>query len=176
MLQEVQESTMSYKLHQKYFKVKRSKIQGRGAFAVRKIRKGTRIVEYIGRRIHPDDEATYYNENDMERHHTFLFGIDKKTTIDAGQGGNEARFINHSCAPNCEAAIENKRVFIYATRTIQPGEELTYDYHFEVAETITRKLIKFYPCHCKAETCRGTILLVPKKKRHLIPKAVSPNH
>lgn len=161
---------MSYKTSQDYFIVRRSKIQGKGAFAVRKIRKGTRIIEYAGKRIHPDDEATYYDEDAMDRHHTFLFGVDKKTTIDGGQEGNEARFINHSCDPNCEALIENKRVYIFAKRTIYPGEELGYDYHFEVDGPITRKLISFYPCRCGTEKCRGTILILPRNKRHLIPK------
>src|SRR5690242_18595937 len=96
----------------KYFELRRSSIQGRGAFATRAIRKGTRIIEYTGERISPQEADRRYDDGGMGRHHTFLFSIDSKTCIDAAVDGNDARFINHSCAPNCEAIDEKKRIFI----------------------------------------------------------------
>lgn len=144
------------------FEVRNSRIQGKGAFALRRIRKGQRIIEYIGERIGPEEEARRYDEDKMERHHTFLFGIDDTVTIDAAVDGNDARFINHSCDPNCEAVQEDKRIFIEATINIQPGTELTYDYNFQVDGKVTRKLLNFYVCRCGSKKCRGTILRVPR--------------
>jgi SET domain-containing protein len=122
------------------------------------IRKGQRIIEYIGERIGPALETKRYNEETMARHHTFLFSIDDYTTIDAAVGGNDARFINHSCDPNCEALDDGGRIFIFAQRTIYPGEELTYDYRFKAPGRITRELREFYVCLCGTARCRGTIL------------------
>ena len=77
---------------------------------------------------------------------------------------DNARFINHSCAPNCEAVDERKRIYIEAIRDIAPGEELTYDYQYERDGTEDEKWEKIYVCKCGAPTCRGTIL-APKKQR-----------
>ena len=148
----------------KYFELRRSGIQGRGAFATRPIKRGTRIIEYTGERISPEEADHRYDDEGMGRHHTFLFSIDSKTCIDAAVGGNEARFINHSCAPNCEAIDEKKRIYIEAIRDIAPGEELTYDYAYERDGTEDEAGEKLYVCKCGAPTCRGTIL-APKKKR-----------
>ena len=82
--------------------------------------------------------------------------------IDAGVGGNAARWINHACAPNCEADEENGRVFIRALRKIRPGEELFYDYGLTIDERYTPKLKREYACRCGARTCRGT-MLAPKR-------------
>src|ERR1700704_3682365 len=109
--------------------VRNSPVHGRGVFASASIRKGRRIIEYTGRRVPWKDVP-----DDVDETHTFLFGInDGVDVIDPEVGGNEARWINHSCEPNCEA-IEEKdgRVFIYALRNLKPGEELFYDYQLEV--------------------------------------------
>ena len=148
----------------KYFELRRSKIQGRGAFAIRPIKKGTRIIEYTGERITHDEADRRYDDGGMGRHHTFLFSIDRNTVIDAAVGGNEARFINHSCAPNCEAIDERKRIFIEAIRDIATGEELSYDYAYERDGTEDEESERLYMCKCGAPNCRGTIL-APKKKR-----------
>ena len=146
--------------------VRNSGIHGRGVFASRRIRKGTRIVEYKGERIDNDEADQRYDETDMKRHHTFLFTLDKKTVIDGAieRGGGDASYINHSCEPNCEAVIEDQRVFIEALRTIEPGEELLYDYQYERDGAPDKSWEKLYACHCGAPTCRGSILL-PEKKR-----------
>ena len=148
----------------KYFELRESSIQGRGGFAIRPIRKGTRIIEYVGERISPEVADTRYDDGRMGRHHTFLFSVDSKTVIDAAVDGNEARFINHSCAPNCEAIDERKRIYIEAIRSIAPGEELTYDYAYERDGTEDEDWERIYMCKCGAPTCRGTILAPPKKR------------
>ena len=148
----------------KYFELRESSIQGRGGFAIRPIRKGTRIIEYVGERISPEVADTRYDDGRMGRHHTFLFSVDSKTVIDAAVDGNEARFINHSCAPNCEAIDERKRIYIEAIRSIAEGEELTYDYAYERDGTEDEDWERIYMCRCGAPTCRGTILAPPKKR------------
>jgi SET domain-containing protein len=148
--------------------VRNSHIHGRGVFAARRIRKGTRIVEYTGERIDNDEADRRYDETDMKRHHTFLFTLDKNTVIDGAiaRGGGDASYINHSCEPNCEAVITGRRIYIHALQTIQPGEELAYDYQYERTGENDEELEKFYLCRCGAPGCRGTIMKpAPKKRR-----------
>jgi SET domain-containing protein len=140
--------------------VRRSHIHGRGVFAARRIRKGTRIVEYQGERISNREADRRYDDTKMRRHHTFLFTLDKKTVVDGAisSGGGDASYINHSCDPNCEAIITNKRIYIHAKRTIEPGEELAYDYQYERTGENDDELEKFYVCKCGAPNCRGSIM------------------
>jgi hypothetical protein len=138
--------------------VKRSKIHGRGVYAARRIRSGTRIVEYIGDRISHDEADSRYEMKADDDGHTFLFVVDDDLCIDAGVGGNAARFINHKCDANCETIIEGRRVFIEAIRTIQPGEELGYDYQLTWESTDDPEELKLYTCRCGAANCRGTML------------------
>ncbi len=141
------------------FEIRRSPIQGVGAFATRAIRKGTRLIEYTGERITSNEaDARYPDDESQARHHTFLFAIDDDVVIDAAVDGNEARFINHSCAPNCDAVIDDARIWIEAIRDIAAGEELAYDYAFVLEERHTPAAKRRYPCNCGAGTCRGTIL------------------
>ena len=146
--------------------VRQSDIHGRGVFAARRIRKGTRIVEYKGERISNDEADRRYDDTRMKRHHTFLFTLDKDTVIDGAiaAGGGDASFINHSCDPNCEAIITGKKIYIHARRTIEPGEELTYDYQYERTGDNDDELAKFYFCKCGAPNCRGSIMK-PEKSR-----------
>jgi len=145
------------------FELHPSSIQGTGAFATRRIRKGARIIEYLGERITQAEADVRYDDEAMERHHTFLFNLDSKTVLDAGTLHNEARYINHSCAPNCEALIDKGHIYIYALRTIEPGEELVYDYAYERTEDMGPDAEALYVCRCGAPECRGTILAPPKK-------------
>ena len=147
------------------FVLRKSDIQGRGAFATRQIRRGQRVIEYTGERIDDDEADRRYDDDKMSRHHTFLFVVDDKTIVDAAVGGNDARFLNHSCDPNCEAVIERKHIYIYALKTIRPGEELVYDYQYEHTKDHTEEDEKFYACRCGAPNCRGTILAPLKKPR-----------
>jgi hypothetical protein len=150
----------------KYFELRHSPIQGWGGFATRTIRKGTRIIEYLGERITSEESDRRYDDEKMERHHTFLFALDSGWIIDASVNGNEARFLNHSCDPNCEAVEEDDRIFIESKRTIHAGEELVYDYAYarEDVENI-KDAERLYVCRCGTAKCRGTILAPPKKKR-----------
>lgn len=143
------------------FELRSSPIQGLGAFAVRRIRKGTRVIEYTGERITPAEADARYDDEAMERHHTFLFAVDRRTVIDAAVQGNDARFINHSCAPNCRAVDDGGRIFIEAIHNIQPGVELTYDYSYDLPWSQRKN----YPCRCGAPACRGTIVKPPKKRK-----------
>ena len=148
-------------------RVRNSKIQGRGVFAVRRIRKGRRIIEYTGEVIDQAEEHRRgYDDSKMSRHHTFLFKIDDEYTIDATHRGSIARFINHSCDPNCEAVWEDRRIFIEAVRNIQPGVELCYDYAFEHKGPLTKEEKAFYYCRCGAKNCRGTILKLKRRRKN----------
>jgi len=140
------------------FEVRRSRIHGSGVYAARRIRKGTRIVEYLGERISHATADARYEEKGQDDGHTFLFIVDRRVVIDAGVDGNEARFINHSCDPNCETVIEGGRVFIEALRTIQPGEELGYEYGLTWESTDDPEELARYACRCGAAKCRGTML------------------
>jgi SET domain-containing protein len=150
-----------------FFRVRRSTIHGRGVFAARTIRKGARIVEYKGdvttwsiARERPDSDPD-------NPHHTFIFERSDGKVIDAGRGGNAARWINHSCEPNCETVEDDDgRVFIEARRTIRAGEELTYDYQLTVDGRLGRKSREAYACRCGTRRCRGTMIArTPRGKR-----------
>ena len=133
--------------------VRDSRVHGRGVYAMQVIAKGTRIIEYAGQRV--SWEAAPNDEDDP---HTFNFGLENGEVIDPEVGGNDARWINHSCDPNCEAVEEDDRIFIYAIRDIQAGEELFYDYSLEIDEPITEESKRKFACHCRSSKCRGTML------------------
>lgn len=99
----------------------------------------------------------------MKRHHTFLFTLDKNTVIDGNRKGNDARYINHSCDPNCEAVTVGKKIFIYARKNIQPGVELAYDYKYEWSND--KDDIDLYKCECGTAKCRGTIMKRKPRRR-----------
>jgi uncharacterized protein len=143
---------------QRRFVVKNSPIHGRGVFALRTIRKGARIIEYKGERIsHAEADKRYASVHEHSPH-TMLFTVDDEIVIDATRKGNSARWINHSCSPNCEVTDENRRIFIEARRDIVRGEELTYDYNLQIGETHTAAAKRAHPCFCGARRCRGTLL------------------
>lgn len=140
------------------FEARESKIQGRGVFATRTIRGGTRLIEYRGEIVTDTEADRRYPFEDDERHHTFLFRLDSGNAIDARPSRSIAKYINHSCDPNCEAVEEDGRIFIDAIRDIARGEELVYDYNYVLDEPHTAANKRLYPCNCGAKNCRGTIL------------------
>ena len=146
---------------QPLFEVRRSRVHGMGAFALRRIRQGTRIIEYLGERVSHEEADRRYESKRANDAHTFLFIVDSKTVIDAGVDGNEARFLNHSCKPNCESVIEGRRVFIEAIRTIEPGEEMTYDYQIQREADDPPGIEGVFACRCGFPECRGTMLSPP---------------
>lgn len=148
------------------FEVRHSPIHGFGVFAARRIRKGTTIIEYLGERVSHAQADARYEDKDPRDNHTFLFTVDARTVIDAGVNGNEARYINHACDPNCESTTLNRRIFIEAIRTIQPGEELCYDYQIQRDSDDAADVDEIYACRCGARNCRGSMLEAPKKPRN----------
>ena len=139
--------------------VRESGIHGRGVYAIKKIKKGSEIIEYTGERIGEEEANERYEDNPS----TYLFMVDDDIYIDGLSKGNEARFINHSCDPNCVAYLEDdNRVVIYALKKIRPGDELAYNYRLtdEGLEGGTD-----YTCYCGAEDCKGTMMGKKKKKK-----------
>jgi len=128
-----------------------------GAFATEHIDAEIRFIEYAGERLTPAEAEARYPD-DGDRHHTYLFAIDDDVVVDAAVNGNEARFLNHSCDPNCDVVVDKQRLWIETLRAIEPGEELTYDYAYVLPERHTPAAKRRYPCHCGAANCRGTIL------------------
>jgi SET domain-containing protein len=148
--------------------LRRSTIHGRGVYARTDIPKGTRLIEYTGEKITNAEADRRYEDARMRRHHTFLFILNSRTCVDAAVGGNVARYINHSCDPNCEAIIDGQHIWIEALRDIRAGEELSYDYEYDWLPEYTVKDLEFYGCQCGSARCRGTIVDVPASKRHLL--------
>jgi uncharacterized protein len=148
---------------------RRSDIHGNGVFALEDIAKGERVIRYRGKlRSHAEVDEEYAELE--EDGHTFLFTLNDEYVLDANKGGNVARWINHSCKPNCEALIEehakgNRRkdkVVIEAIRNIKAGEELTYNYGITLDEPHTAKAKKLWGCKCGQKNCTGT-MLQPKR-------------
>ncbi len=146
--------------------VKNSRVHGRGVYAARRLKAGENIIEYKGERIPWKEADRRPPSNPDDPYHTFFFSLDdQKTVIDAGVGGNAARWINHSCDPNCETEeTDDGRVFIQAMRDIRPGEELNYDYSLTIEERLTPTLRKNYECRCGSKNCRGTMLGLSKRQ------------
>jgi hypothetical protein len=140
------------------FEVRRSGIHGKGVYATRHIPKGIRVVEYLGDRITHKQADARYEAKGQDDGHTFLFVVSSRVVIDAGVDGNDARFINHCCDPNCDTVIENERVFIESVRDIEPGEELGYEYGLTWESTDDPEELENYACRCGAANCRGTML------------------
>ena len=148
----------------KPYAVRTSAIHGRGVFATETIPRGDRIVEYKGQRTSWDEAIERPDSDPDDPAHTFLFELDDGRVIDARVRGNAARWINHSCTPNCITYEEDGRVYIEAKKRIAPGDELTYDYRLLVDGKLTKKERLAYTCRCGTAKCRGT-LLDPKDAR-----------
>jgi SET domain-containing protein len=146
------------------YEVRESPIHGRGVFATRHIPQGKRIIEYVGERITPAEADERYDDDQTDHPHILLFTVDKHTVIDGAVGGNEAKYINHSCEPNCEAVNDDGRIFVEALRDIARNEELTYDYQLERPGRFRAEWKERYRCHCGTPSCRGT-MLAPRKKK-----------
>ncbi len=149
-----------------------SPIHGNGVFAAKDIPKGTRVIYYRGKMLTHDQANRRYG-NDVDSGHTFLFTLNEKYLLDANENGNIARWINHSCEPNCQAWViedESKnpkldRIAIETRRAIRKGEELTYDYGITLEEPHTAKIKKIWQCRCGSKKCTGTILKPKSRKK-----------
>jgi SET domain-containing protein len=154
-----------------FIRIGRSRIEGVGVFAKRKIPRGTRIIEYTGE--HVPINALYRVIEAGAPSHIYGFALDDGMAIDGARNGNDARFFNHSCRPNCEPYNFDRHVYIYAMRDILRGEELTFDYKLgpvdpgaPVADAGTQ-----HPCTCGAPGCRGTLLARSEIHSHEVPGA-----
>jgi hypothetical protein len=137
--------------------VRRSGIHGRGVFARRDIAKGGKIIEYVGERIgkaESERRATQRVEHAKKRGGgaVYIFVVNSRWDIDGSVTWNPARLINHSCEPNCQAYNVRGHIWIYARRDIKAGEELTYNYGFDL------DLWEDHPCRCGSEKCVGHIV------------------
>ena len=152
---------MSHRKNESRIEVRESDIHGKGIYAIEKIRKGSKIIEYTGERIGEDEANERYQDNPS----TYLFMVDDDVYIDGLSAGNDARFINHSCEPNCEAFLDEKnRIFIHAMKKIRPGDELVYDYQL-TSEGLDGDSSTDYTCRCGSENCKGTMMGETKKKK-----------
>jgi len=146
--------------------VKSSPIHGYGVFARRAIPPGTCIIEYMGERIDWAEAERRAQERQTSLSHTYYFSLHDGRVIDGGSNGNEARFINHSCEPNCEAIEDaDGRVFICSSRPVERGEELSYHYALIYEGRHTAAVKRAFECHCGAPGCAGTFLAPKRRNR-----------
>jgi SET domain-containing protein len=147
------------------YAVKDSRVHGNGVFAIRKISAGECIIEYRGERITSDEADRRAEVTKQPINHTYFFSLIDGRVIDGDCPGNEARFINHACEPNCEAIEhEDGRVYIYSLYDIAPGEELTYSYPLIYEGRHTPAIKRLFACQCGTPGCTGTYL-APKRPR-----------
>lgn len=137
--------------------VGRSSIHNRGVFARRRIRAGEKVIDYVGELV-TKSEADRRGEVAAARAMrtgggaVYIFNLNKKYDIDGAFPWNTARLINHSCAPNCEVEIVKGRIWITALRDIEEGEELSFNYGFDLDD------YESHPCRCGTKSCIGYIL------------------
>jgi uncharacterized protein len=124
--------------------IRPSRIHAAGVFTTAPIRKGTRVVEYLGPRLTPEQANELYDGAPR----TYLYGLEGGKTVIDGEG--MGAFLNHSCDPNCEVDEIKNRVWILAIRNIAAGEELLWDYNLYDDDDPA-------PCHCGSPKCRGTM-------------------
>ncbi|MEA3378789.1 MAG: SET domain-containing protein-lysine N-methyltransferase, partial [Nanoarchaeota archaeon] len=141
-----------------YILIKDSSIHNKGIFAKRGIPKDTRIIEYMGEKI-TKKEAEKRAENILKKSKTnktfgavYIFELNKKYDIDGNLKSNPARYINHSCKPNCKTEIIKGKIWIIAKRNILPGEEISYDYGYDINN------FKEHICRCGSKNCIGYIV------------------
>mgnify|MGYP002629357108 FL=1 len=144
--------------------VRGSQIHGRGMFAKKIIPKGTRVIEYTGERITKAEgwRRELARQERAERGADgciYIFELNTKVDIDGSVRWNTARYINHSCEPNCESQVVRGRVWIVAIREIRPGDELSYDYYYDYEH------YHEHPCRCGAKSCAGYIVKAPLRWR-----------
>ena len=163
VMKETQTLTSGLKTSRRRIQVKKSGVHGKGVFAARDIVKGEVLIEYVGEIISAQEAEDRHPHDPNDPNHTFYFQVDDDKVIDALHGGNSAKWINHSCSPNCKPEVIDDRVFIKAKKNIAAGSELNYDYGLIIEERMTKKLMAQYPCWCGSPKCRGTMLAIQKK-------------
>jgi len=124
-----------------------SRIAGQGLFAAQNIKQGTKIIRYIGQKITHEE-----SDRRLAAGNVYIFGLDERYAIDGDMPKNTARFINHSCAPNCQTEQFGNTIWFVAIKNVRAGEELTYNYGYDDEDYANN------PCHCGAQHCCGYIL------------------
>lgn len=159
----------------KYIAVKSSSIHNKGVFAAQHIPKGTYIIEYVGEKITKKESDRRYeiskdqHNKDKTNGAVYIFTLNNNYDLDGNVSWNTARYINHSCEPNCEAVDRDGNIWIVATRDIETGEELSYDYGYDLDSW------EEHPCHCGKEGCIGYIVdsdYWKKLKRELVKRGL----
>ena len=140
-----------------YCEVRGSVIHGQGVYATKDILKETKVIEYSGEIIDKDESETRAWAQHAKAEETgdaavYIFTLNKRWDIDGNVPWNTARLINHSCEPNCEAWVEGKKIFIHSLRDIKKGEELSFDYGFDI------ECYEEHPCRCGSKGCVGYIV------------------
>lgn len=130
-----------------WIEFKSSAIHGIGGFAKKRIPQGTLIIEYVGEKISKEESR----KRCVEGNH-YIFQLDDNTDIDGNVDWNPAKYINHSCQPNCESRIINGHICIVAIRDIEPGEEITFNYGYDLEKYWE------HPCNCGSPNCVGFII------------------
>jgi len=124
-----------------------SRMHAEGLFTTIDITKGTKIIRYIGKKITQEE-----SDRRLAAGNVYIFGLNERYSLDGDTPKNTARYINHSCDPNCQTEQFGNTIWIVSSKDIQAGEELTYNYGYEVDDTPAD------PCHCGAHNCCGYIL------------------
>jgi uncharacterized protein len=142
-----------------YFEIRKSKLHGSGAFATRFIPKDTKIIKYIGEKIDKIESDRRWRESaekhltDNEYGATYIFELNEEYDIDGDMPGNIAKYINHSCEPNCDVDVDNDEIWYYASCDIELGEELTINYSYEFTANYA-----MHKCRCGSKNCIGYII------------------
>lgn len=142
-----------------FVELRNSKIHNKGIFAITTIPKGTKIIEYVGEKINKEESKKRAEEIeeraklDPSKGAIYLFELNDDWDLDGDTEDNYAKYINHSCDPNCESDIVDDRIWIYAIKEISKGEELSFNYGLEMDENYHK-----YPCKCGSLNCVGYIL------------------
>lgn len=142
------------------FEVRDSPVHGRGVFATTDIAAGEHLLDYGGEVVPWDVAQQRWEASGVDPDHTFFFDLGDGTVIDGGSNGNEARFINHGCDPNCEALDDEGTISISTRRAVRAGDELFIDYAL-IVDDPDADTAATYGCRCGAATCRGTMLAAP---------------
>ncbi|MBS3170420.1 SET domain-containing protein-lysine N-methyltransferase [Candidatus Woesearchaeota archaeon] len=147
--------------------IKESKVHGKGVFAVQDIKKGTKVIEYLGEKIsHAEGERRSHltledSKNDSEKGAVYIFELNDEYSLDGNLPNNDAKYFNNSCSPNCKAEFENDRIWFVSKRNIKKGEELNINYCYTYKESLD------HPCKCSSKKCMGYIV-EPREKKKLL--------
>tara|TARA_B100000886_G_scaffold39347_3_gene24357 strand:+ start:5033 stop:5524 length:492 start_codon:yes stop_codon:yes gene_type:complete len=151
------------------WKVKHSKIHGHGIFATRDIRKNEKIIQYIGEKV-TRSEGDKRSEKRLKKYlnsnktgSVYIFELNSKHDIDGSPTYNKARYINHSCNPNCEVDITNEEIWISSIKAIKKGDELSYDYGYSFDKNDFRDHL----CKCGSKNCIGYIISSDEWEKYL---------